>query len=152
MAVYTADNKQARDAYPELRRDFQSLKLLISQVIQGLQAGPVPVVRLMDFRERLGITRKKIVSYAGIPGLAAYAQVYENDSTYDLITEGTAIINSIDAVDTELVLLITDSAGLTGTMAVRPLDQSPIFVPVEKTTVETANLVTALQNLLALLN
>jgi hypothetical protein len=46
--------------------------------------------------------RDSLTAIAAIPGIAAYAQAQENDGSYDVVSEFTALIADVDAMTAEI--------------------------------------------------
>jgi hypothetical protein len=56
--------------------------------------------------------RDEMAAISALPGIVTYAQAQENDGSYDVVTEFTAMLNAIDALTTEInTLFPVDGSG-----------------------------------------
>ena len=146
--TFRASNQSVADAYAALKRQALASKIYLNQqssamntqattsayipkaVIQHL----VQVIALMD-------------GWSATPGIATYAQAQENDPTYDVVTEYTAMRTAMVSARDQLVTMFPKDA--QGHLLYETFDAGDNVVGVTFTQAQLAPVVTLLNNVAA---
>lgn len=102
---------------------------------------------ILSMVDQLRTLRAKLDAAKAVPGIAAYAQAQENDGTYDVATEFTAMIAAIDAVITEVVT--TFPKDVNGWMLINSINADGTLAPRAFTGAQLANIRSLLDSLAA---
>lgn len=130
---------RAKQTATGLRRFAQSLSTKLASGGDSEQILSV-VDSLVSFKNNLNAS-------AGVAGIVPYAKDQEDDQTYDIVTEFTALIALIDLAVTEVVTTIpTDGSGF---LLIQTITASGTRVPRTFTAPQLAGIRTRLDNIVA---
>jgi len=113
-----------------------------AQIAVQLLTGTVTANQVFQIVDNLRSPLQIFAQVAAIPGIAAYAQAQFNDATYDVATEFTNMVNTINAVVNWVVTNFPKDSG--GFAQAYTLAADGSRTPVTFTPAQTAGLTTAL--------
>ena len=113
-----------------------------AQIAVQLLTGTVTANQVFQIVDNLRSPLQIFAQVAAIPGIAAYAQAQFNDATYDVATEFTNMVNTINAVVNWVVTNFPKDTG--GFAQAYTLASDGSRTPVTFTPAQTAGLTTAL--------
>ena len=113
-----------------------------AQIAVQLLTGTVTANQVFQIVDNLRSPLQIFAQVAAIPGIAAYAQAQFNDATYDVATEFTNMVNTINAVVNWVVTNFPKDTG--GFAQAYTLAADGSRTPVTFTPAQTAGLTTAL--------
>jgi len=113
-----------------------------AQIAVQLLTGTVTANQVFQIVDNLRSPLQIFAQVAAIPGIAAYAQAQFNDATYDVATEFTNMVNTINAVVNWVVTNFPKDTG--GFAQAYTIAADGSRTPVTFTPTQTAGLTTAL--------
>ena len=142
MAI-KASGQVLSTAYTSYRATCWAIKQLALSAANKLQAETVDSDYILLILASLLAHKETLQDIAATPGLAAWAQGQENDPAYNITAEHVSFMALMTAAGNWITSNIPKDA--SGYLLVNKFDASGNISPRSFTTVQTANLVVALQ-------
>lgn len=109
--TFRASNQSCADAYAALKRQALATRQYMNQQAAAMQAASVsasiPASVIQHLQQVIGL----MDAWAAVPGIAAYAQAQENDATYNVANEYTAMRNAMVSARDQLIGMFPTSGG-----------------------------------------
>lgn len=94
--AFRASNAIPEQVYAQLKNEVNQIKILAESASGQLDVN-ISADSVVGFLSGIARRRARLGVLAGTAGLAAYAQVQEDDPAYDVVAEYTAMVATLDA-------------------------------------------------------
>jgi len=141
--MFRASSQIKVNALVEVKSSAIRARALAVQLSNAMAAGDTSAQTILNLLLQVKTLIDRWVALAATPGLAAYAQDQENDATYDVVAEFTAMRTALVAVRDRIINdLPTASAppGVAGRIAVYSIDATGTLIADLFTPAQTASL------------